>query len=64
MIARVLVPLFPSYADRKIAEVFAIATPARQRGGTPRRRLRLARNAARWAAHREVFGRELPTCRA
>lgn len=64
MIARVLVPLFPSYADRKIGEVFAIATRV------------AAWAAARpddfclWLGaqpdgprHREVFARELPACR-
>ncbi len=64
-IARVLVPLFPSYADRKIGELFEIAARVSQWGhDAPAAFCDWIAAQPDGARQREVFARALPGCEA
>jgi hypothetical protein len=65
LVARILVPLFPQYADRKIAEVFNIAARVSAWGyGEPAEFCLWLGGQPEGAQHRQVFARYLPACGA
>lgn len=64
MIARVLVPLFPGYADRKVAEVFTIASRvAAWSVGEPAAFCAWLATQPDGAKHRETFAPKIAACR-
>lgn len=65
LVARILVPLFPQYADRKIAEVFNIAARVAAWGyEEPAEFCAWLGGQPEGAQHRQVFARSLPACGA
>lgn len=63
LIAKLVLPLFPEYADRKIAEIFNVAAKVSAWGHEQPEAF------CQWLAeqpdadrHRQTFGRELPAC--
>jgi hypothetical protein len=63
VVARVLVPLFPQYADRKIGEVFAVATRvAAWAAEEPQAFCAWLATQPDGPRHRETFAATLPAC--